>query len=96
MSEQFNNTQINFAQNINVPISLGHAFFVWEVLNTHFGSLDNLNLTNNEKKAIWGLSDLLEQTLIQNDICEYDYNRYKSLLKKAEQHLQNNVQVDFV
>lgn len=94
--DEFGNPQINFARKVHIPITLGHAFFAWETLSTHLSVLDKLNLTDNEKKAIWGLSDLLEQALIQNDICEYDYNRYKSLLKKAEQHLQNNVQVDFV
>lgn len=94
--DEFGNSQINFERKVHVPITLGHAFFVWETLNTHFGRLDSLNLTDNEKKAIWGLTDLLEKMLIQNGIREYDYNRYKSLLKKAEQHLQNNVQVDFV
>lgn len=96
MKAQFDPAPINFGKTVNIPISLGHAFFVWEILNTHFDSLDTFNLTHNEKKAIWGLSDLIEQTLIQEDMSEYDHAHYADLLKKAEHHLQHHVLVDFV
>lgn len=83
-------------KSVNIPITLGHALFVWETLDKHFSNLnDNPNLSENEKKAIWGLADLIEKTLINHGITG-NLDIYQTLVKQAELHLQNNIQVDFV
>lgn len=83
-------------KSVNIPITLGHALFVWETLNNHFSNLNNNpNLSENEKKAMWGLTDLIEETLVYHGITG-DLDNYQTLVKHAELHLQNQIKVDFV
>lgn len=87
---------MNIAKPIQIPMTLGQALFTWETLNTHFGDLNHHpHLSDNEKKAIWGLTDLIENALINNGISG-NLPNYKNLVKISEQHLKNDVIVEFV
>lgn len=89
-SNQINShSQIDIASCVNMPITLAHALCAWETLSSHFGNLhNNPNLTDNDKKAIWGLTDLIEKTLIDNGI-NGNLDNYQTLIKQAKLYLQN-------
>lgn len=87
---------IDLSTHIAVPMTLGQALFMWETLSTHFSDLNNHpNLSEPEKKALWGLTDLLEESLVRGGI-HGGLSDYQSLVKHAEFHLQNTLAVDFV
>lgn len=90
------NSQIDIASPVNISLALAHALCAWETLSCHFANLnDNPNLSDNDKKAIWGLTDLLEKTLIDHGI-NGNLDNYQTLVKQSQLHLQNHIKVDFL
>lgn len=85
---------IDFAQPVQIDITLGHAIFVWETLSNHFSDLpENPNLNEEERKSIWGLTDLIEKTLYANGI--EGSVQWQSLIQQIRPYM-SQLPVDFI
>ena len=61
----------NLSKEISIKISLGHLLLAWEVMSEKFSDLQpHDSLLEEVKRAIWGLADLLEKSLVENSITE--------------------------
>lgn len=88
--------KIDFAKSTKISISLGHALLAWQTLSENFGDLnrfDELDLP--EKKAIWGLTDLLETILAENNIEGSPEKDWLALIEQAKDYMKT-MPVDFV
>jgi len=83
-------------KSITVEITLGHLLFIWNIISTKLsGSPLNDNFTEEEKKAIWALEDLLESSLVANDVTELPQAEWEQLISKAANHI-NSLPVGFL
>lgn len=87
-------SDIDFEKTVSVDITLGHAIFVWETLSDKFSNLRaNDNLSEEERKAIWELTDLIEETLLANGI--QGSAEWQNLVAQAKIYM-SNLSVGFV
>jgi hypothetical protein len=86
----------DLSKEATVKITVGHLLLAWEVLSDKFSDLrSNANLSEEEMRAIWGLADLLERTLIDNGIAGRSQEEWNSLVSSAKNFIRS-VPVDFL
>ena len=86
----------DFSKEASIKIPLGHLLLAWEVISEKFSDLQPYNsLTNEEKRAIWGLADLLEKLLIENGVTEKSKTEWEALVNRAKEFMKT-VPVDFL
>jgi hypothetical protein len=86
----------DFFKVVSVKITLGHLLLVWDIMSNKFSDLkSNEYLSEDDKKAIWGLTDLLENSLIANDITNMPQAEWESLVAKAKEFIRT-ISVDFL
>jgi hypothetical protein len=86
----------DLSKETTVKITLGHLLLAWEVLSDKFSDLRSCgNLSEEEMRAIWGLADLLEKTLIGNGVSGRSQEEWKSLVSRATDFIRS-VPADFL
>jgi hypothetical protein len=86
----------DFSKEVPVKITLGHLLLAWEVMANKFSDLrSNESLSEDERRAIWGLADLLEKTLIENGIDGRPQAEWENLVSQAKIYIRS-VPVDFL
>ncbi len=86
----------DFSKETSIKITLGHLLLVWEVMSDKFSDLQSYgNLSDEEKRAIWGLADLLENSLAENGITEKPQAEWAALINRAKEFMKT-VPVDFL
>jgi len=86
----------DLTKKIPLNISLGHLLLVWEVLSNKI-SCDPFNkqLSEIERRAIWALEDLCENTLVENECGAMPKKDLETLIKKAGEHVKS-ISVEFL
>ncbi len=86
----------DFSKEASIKIPLGHLLLAWEVTSDKFSDLQPYDsLSNEEKRAIWGLADLLEKSLIENGVTETPKPEWEALINRAKEFMKK-VPVDFL
>ena len=86
----------DFSKEASIKIPLGHLLLAWEVISDKFSDLQPYDsLSNEEKRAIWGLADLLEKSLIENGVTETPKAEWEALINRAKEFMKT-VAVDFL
>jgi hypothetical protein len=79
-----------------VQIPIGHALLAWETLSVKFSDLrSNDALSEEERKAIWGLADLLENVLAENGVGGRRQAEWEALICRSKEFVKN-IPVDFL
>jgi hypothetical protein len=93
---RFMTSDEDFSREVSVPITLGHVLLAWEVMSSKFSDLrSNESLSEEERRAIWGLADLLEKVLVEHGITGRPQAEWETLISKANAYIQT-VPVDFL
>lgn len=86
----------DFSKETSIKISLGHLLLAWEVMSNKFSDLQSYSsLSEEERKAIWGLADLLENSLLENGVDGKPPAEWEALINKAKEFMKT-VPVDFL
>jgi hypothetical protein len=81
---------------VSINIPLGHLVLAWETLSEKFSDLrSNETLSEEERKAIWGLADLLENSLVENGIESRPQAEWLALINRSKEFI-NKISVDFL
>ena len=79
-----------------LKLSLGHLLVVWDVLSNKLAGTPFIErLTEEEKRAIWGLEDLCERSLLEQGVTSRPESEWESLLQAARTHVKT-IPVDFL
>ena len=81
-------------QDVSLQMTVGHVLFLWETITTHISSSIDA-LSEEEKRAIWGMEDILERKLVELGITSRPQGEWKELVDRARKHMKN-VPVDFL
>jgi len=85
-----------FSKEVSLNLSIGHLLAVWDILANKLSEIafmDSLDV--DEKRAIWALQDLCEQTLVENGVSSLPENEWKELVQAAKVHVRS-IPVDFL
>ena len=83
----------NFDETQSIELTTGHLLFLWETITQNLsGEIDSLS--EEEKRAIWGLEDLLENKLIEIGIKALPQAEWQDLIESARDHMAS-VPVEF-
>lgn len=75
---------IDLSQEVVVTLRLGHLLFVWETMSAKLSTLNDYeNMSDVEKRAVWGLIDLLERAVYECGIPECSQPEWAALLDRA-------------
>ncbi|HIQ41742.1 MAG TPA: hypothetical protein EYH47_03245 [Pseudomonas oleovorans] len=86
----------DFPKETSIKITLGHLLLAWEVLSNKFSDLQSDDsLSDEERRAIWGLADLLENSLAENGVNGKPQAEWAVLISKTKEYM-NSVPVDFL
>jgi hypothetical protein len=86
----------DFSKETSIKITLGHLLLAWEVLSDKFSDLQSHdNLSEEEKRAIWGLADLLENSLAESGVDGKPQAEWAELISKAKEYMKT-VPADFL
>lgn len=86
----------DFSKEAWIKISLGHLLVAWDVVTEKFSDLHAYDgLKSEEVRAIWGLADLLEKSLIENGVTERHKAEWETLIGNAKKFMRT-VPVDFL
>ena len=86
----------DFSTEISIKITLGHLLFAWEVLSNKFSELQSHDsLSEEERRTIWGLADLLENSLVENGVTGMPPAEWAEIISKAKEYMKT-VPVDFL
>lgn len=86
----------DFSKEIPIKITLGHLLLSWEVLSDKFSDLQSQDsLSEEERRAIWGLADLLENSLAENGVNGKSQAEWAALISKVKKYMKT-VPVDFL
>ena len=86
----------DFSKETSIKITLGHLLLAWEVLSDKFSDLQSHNnLSEEERRAILGLADLLENSLAENGVNGKPQAEWAALISKAKEYMKT-VPVDFL
>lgn len=81
---------IDFKQTAQLQLTLGHVLTAWHTLSTHFGNLrDYPDLSEAQRRAVWGLEDALGRCLAENGLGVYGSEEEKTLLEAAAKHMES-------
>lgn len=79
-----------------MDIPLGHILLAWETLSDKFSDLrSNDALSEEERRAIWGLADLLENALVENGLGNRPQVEWEALIKSSKEFIKT-IPVDFL
>lgn len=79
-----------------LKMSVGHLIAAWDIFSNKLSGTDFLNsLSEDEKRALWALEDLLERTLIENGILSRLAPEWDRLVQAAKLHVKT-IPVDFL
>ena len=79
-----NPTDIDLSKPVSINISLGHLLFVWETMSAKLSTLnDRDDMSEDEKRAVWGLIDLMEPPLAESGLGTYSHAEWETLLARA-------------
>ena len=86
----------DFPKETSIKITLGHLLLAWEDLSDKFSDLQSHDsLSEEERRAIWGLADLLESSLAENGVNGKPQAEWAMLISKAKEYMKT-VPVDFL
>ena len=81
---------------VSVKIPLGHVLLAWETLSEKFSDLrSNDTLSEEERRAIWGLADLLENSLVENGLGGRPQAEWEALIRNSKEFIKT-IPVDFL
>jgi hypothetical protein len=81
---------------VSIQVPLGHLLLAWETLSNKFSDLrSNDTLSEEEKKAIWGLADLLENALVDNGIGSRQKTEWEALVDRSREFIKK-IPIDFL
>lgn len=87
---------LDISRVVSVRIPLGHILLAWETLSVKFSDLrSNDYLSEEERRAIWGLADLLERVLVENGIGEMPKDEWDALIDRSKK-FSKKIAVDFL
>lgn len=87
---------VEFAKEVSVKITLGHLLLAWQVMSDKFSDLRSYEtLSEEERRAIWGLADLLENALVENDISGRPQVEWEALISKAKDFIKT-IPIEFL
>lgn len=79
----------DLAKETSIKIPLGHLLLTWEVLSDKFSDLRAYDsLLEEDRRAIWGLADLLERSLIENGFTEKSSAEWKVLIDSSREFMK--------
>lgn len=85
-----------FSKEVPLKITLGHLLLAWEVMANKFSDLrSSESLSEDERRAIWALADLLENALVENGVDGRPQAEWEQLVSQAKQYIRT-VPVDFL
>ena len=86
----------DFSKETSIKMPLGHLLLAWDVIFDKFSDLQPYSsLSDEEKRAIWGLADLLENSLVENGITGKPKVEWEAIIKRAKEFMKT-VPVDFL
>lgn len=86
----------HLSREISIEMTLGHLLLAWEVMSDKFSDLQSYDsLSEEERRAIWGLADLLEKALIDNGISGESQAEWAALISSAKAFVKT-IPVDFL
>ena len=89
-------TEKDLSKLVAVEIPLGHILLAWETLSDKFSDLrSNDALSEEERRAIWGLADVLENALIDNGLSCKPQSEWDALIESSKKFIKN-IPVDFL
>lgn len=72
-----------------LKMSIGHLIAAWDIVSNKLSGTDFLNsLSEDEKRAIWALEDLFENTLLENGISSRPKPEWDRLVQAAKVHVR--------
>ncbi len=81
---------------VSIQIPLGHALLAWETLSNKFSDLQANNLlSDEERRSIWGLADLLENILAQNGFDARPQAEWQALINQSKAFIKT-IPVEFL
>ena len=81
---------------VSIKIPIGHLLLAWETLSEKFSDLrSNDTLSEEERKAIWGLADLFENALVENGIDSRPQAEWQALINRSKEFVKK-ISVDFL
>ncbi len=79
----------NLSKVVTMQMPLGHILLAWETLSDKFSDLrSNDTLSEEERRAIWGLADLLEKALAENGVDNRPDAEWAALVGKAKEFIK--------
>lgn len=85
---------MNMQKTVSVTTSLDHMLLAWHVLSSKFSDLRaDETLSEQERRAIWHLEDILETELAQH-IAGLPETEWQALILESKRHMAS-VQVQF-
>lgn len=76
----------DLSREVSLKMTVGHLFLAWEVMSDKFSDLrSNDDLSEEERRAIWGLADLLERALVENGIGAMPQVECEALSERARE-----------
>lgn len=86
----------DLAKSISIRLPLGHVLLAWETLSDKFSELrSNGSLSEEERRAIWGLADLLEKTLVEHGLGARSQAEWDVLIQSSKEFIKT-IPVDFL
>jgi len=81
---------------ISIDMPLGHVLLAWETLSDKFSDLgSNDALSEEERRAIWGLADVLENALVENGLGNRPRSEWEALVQRSKAFIKT-IHVDFL
>lgn len=79
----------DLSRQVSILVPIGHVLMAWQTLTEKFSDLrSNEALSEAERRAIWGLADLLEQTLAAHGIGSRPQPDWEALIERAAAFMQ--------
>ena len=90
LNKNYKMSKENLDKKVSIELTTGHLVFLWNFISDKLsGSPLNEEFTEEEKRAIWGLADLCEQELINNEIKAMPEPEWESLIERAKEHVKS-------
>lgn len=81
----------DLSKEVSLKITVGHLFLAWETLSAKFS--EHLqwsdDFSEDEKRAIWGLQDILERALVENGLGNMPRDEWEALYSRAREFAVN-------
>ena len=80
----------DLSRQVSIRIPIGHVLMAWQTLTEKCSDLrSNDALSDAERRAIWGLADLLERTLAAHGIESRPQPEWEALIERAAAYMQH-------